>query len=172
MSRLESRIGRTMKAKRSIRSLIFLNMVLVTLVSLGLWSIFWIYNGYREFKTDAEVLRQEYVNGQKELIKQEVDTVLSYINNMRTQTEIRLKESIRSRVHQAIQIAANIYEQNKGIRPAGDIKKMIKDALRPIRFNKGRGYYFAFNLKGVEEAFPWPAQPGRGRYAFPSGWPG
>jgi PAS domain S-box-containing protein len=30
---------------------------------------------------------------------------------------------------------------------------MIKDALRPIRFNNGRGYYFATNLNGTEELF-------------------
>jgi hypothetical protein len=30
---------------------------------------------------------------------------------------------------------------------------MITDALRPIRFNRNRGYYFAFTMKGIETLF-------------------
>ena len=31
---------------------------------------------------------------------------------------------------------------------------MIKDALRPVRFNDGRGYYFAVSLDGIEQLYP------------------
>jgi len=33
------------------------------------------------------------------------------------------------------------------------LKKSLR-TLRPIRFNKGRGYYFAFDLNGIETLFP------------------
>ena len=31
---------------------------------------------------------------------------------------------------------------------------MIKETLRPIRFNNGRGYYFAVSMQGVELLYP------------------
>ena len=50
-------------------------------------------------------------------------------------------------------IAFNIFNQNQANRTQAEIQEMIKDALRQIRFNSGRGYFFAFNLQGIETLF-------------------
>ncbi len=57
------------------------------------------------------------------------------------------------------------------------LENMVKDALRPIRFNQGRGYYFATRLDGIEMLFAdRPEMEGRdmsavmdleGRYVVP-----
>lgn len=99
---------------------------------------------------------------QQNLLRKEVMNVVDYINYMKKKTEIRLKSTIRGRVYEACQIAQNIREQNAASTPPDEIKKMIKDALRPIRFNNGRGYYFAFSLEGIEELFAdQPSMEGR-----------
>ncbi len=72
---------------------------------------------------------------------------------MRHQTEKRLEASIQERVDEACAVAMNIYAENKDSKSGDEIKKMIRDALRPIRFSQGRGYYFAFNMDGIEELF-------------------
>ena len=139
--------------RRSLRFLFVRNMVLIALASLATWNMIWLWDVYKEFQTEKEQFRQDYIDSQKALIKDQVATAISYVNHMRNQTEQRLRQSIKSRVNEAIQITTNIYEQNKDSKQAAEIKKMIKDALRPIRFSDGRGYYFAFTLAGVEELF-------------------
>ncbi len=50
-------------------------------------------------------------------------------------------------------------EESRCRKTEPEIKKMIKDALRPIRFNKGRGYFFGANFNGVEQLFPDKPEP-------------
>ncbi|MHC4467698.1 MAG: cache domain-containing protein, partial [Planctomycetota bacterium] len=65
-----------------------------------------------------------------------------------------MKQDIRDRTYEAFEIASNIYRENKERMNENKIKKIIKDALRPIRFNHGRGYFFAVSINGVEQLYP------------------
>lgn len=123
------------------------------MVSLGLWSLVWVQDEYSTFKANSELLRENYIQEQRKLIKTEISNVVTFIQYMMDQTEIRLKDSIQEQTESAYSIATNIYHENKGIKSPDEIKKMIKDALRPVRFNSGRGYYFAFDLHGIGELF-------------------
>ncbi|MCE5249322.1 cache domain-containing protein [bacterium] len=128
-------------------------MVLVTFIPIVILGYFWISQEYKVFKKESDKLRQNYIETQKSLIKNEVDKVSDYIDYMRSQTEIRLKETIRERVLEAHSIANHIYEENAGKKTNAEIVKMIKDTLRVIRFNDGRGYYFATSMNGTEVLF-------------------
>ncbi|MBI5593369.1 MAG: cache domain-containing protein [Deltaproteobacteria bacterium] len=129
------------------------NMILLTLVSLGLWGLIWIHDEYAAFKTESKSLRETFLEDRRILIRDQVAGVVDYIRYMMNQTETRLKATIESRVEEAHQIAMNIYSENRAFRTPAEIQKMIKDALRPVRFNNGRGYYFAVNVNGVSELF-------------------
>ncbi len=137
----------------SIRAMLLRNMMLTALVSIGTLFLFWGHVEYRAFVSESEAIRDAFVESQKELIQGEVTNVADYIHYMKDRTEERLRKGIRERVYEAHAIASNIYERNVSTRPLAEIKEMIKDALRPVRYNDGRGYYFAFNLEGVEELF-------------------
>lgn len=113
----------------------------------------WIWQGYAEFKRESAAGKEQHIANERENLKIGVQSVVHYVRYMKNQTEKRLEEQIQGRVNEAWAIAGNIYEENKGKKPDSEIKKMIKDALRPIRFNHGRGYYFIFNMDGVEELF-------------------
>jgi signal transduction histidine kinase len=56
-------------------------------------------------------------------------------------------------VNEAYAIASNIFNLYREKRTQAEMQEMVKDALRPIRFNEDRGYYFAFNLQGIETLF-------------------
>ena len=129
------------------------NMILLALVSLGLWGLVWIHDEYTAFRSESESLRETLIEDRRVLIRDQVAGVVDYIRYMMNQTETRLKAAIRSRVEEAHQIAMNIYLENRDIRSPGEIQKMIKDALRPIRFNNGRGYYFAVHFNGINALF-------------------
>ncbi len=144
-----------MREKRSDIQTEFLNkMVLIAFVSMGLWCAIWIHYDYSNFKLKSDSLRSDHVQSQKILIKNEVSEVVNYINSMKIQAEQKLELALKERVYEAHDIAMNIYSQNAGSKDMPEIIKMIKDALRPIRFNGGRGYYFAVSMEGIEQLYP------------------
>jgi PAS domain S-box-containing protein len=134
------------------------NMVVVTCAAILILGVLWIHNEYSTFESDAQAMRQRYMEFQKTRLQDEVMRVIFYVNFLKAQTQSRLKFEIRSRVYEAHAIATNIYEQNRDKKSIDEIKQMVKSALRPIRFNEGRGYYFTVNIDGTSELFtdrPW-----------------
>ena len=91
-------------------------------------------------------MRGDYFDRQKQIIKQEVERVVDLISYEKAQSEVLTKEKIKSRVHEAYAIAQNIYQQNKTAKSTAEIEQIILDALRPIRFEHGKGYFFATAL--------------------------
>jgi PAS domain S-box-containing protein len=128
-------------------------MLLAAVLSTGLLGTLWIHSEYITFRTESGAIREKFFTSYKEFLKTEVNKASSYIEYQKERVEPRLKESIQDRVNEAHSIALNIFNQYRGKRTLIEMQEMVKEALRSIRFNKGRGYYFAFNLRGIEELF-------------------
>jgi two-component system cell cycle sensor histidine kinase/response regulator CckA len=142
-----------MKTRYGIAKTFLYSMVTLTLISVGLVGYFWIMNEYERFKKEAAALREQYFADQKTLIKHETNQVINYIKFKQSQAEARLKEVIRDRTLEAYDIAVNLYNANKATKNSSEIKNIIKEALRPIRYNHQHGYYFITRLDGVEILF-------------------
>lgn len=112
-----------------------------------------VISSYRDFNLRADQMRADYISNQKQMIKQEVSRVVNLISYEKSQSVKLTKNKIKSRVYEAYSIAQNIYQQNKTAKSKAEIQLMILDALRPIRFECGSGYYFATRLDGVEMLF-------------------
>ena len=128
-------------------------IVIVAVLSIASVGYLWILSEKQRFAEESDSLRKNYLETQKETLKLEVDRALAFIDYKRSQTEKRLKDDIKSRVYEAHDIAMGIYHQEKSLLDVTHMKDTIREALRPIRFNKGRGYYFAFDMNGVETLF-------------------
>ena len=107
----------------------------------------------RSLETNVENMRSSYIAQQRQLVKREVLRVVEIINYRRSLREQKTKEIVKERVYEAFSIAQNIYEQNLSTKTPAQIKQMILDALRPIRFAQGTGYYFITRLDGVSALF-------------------
>ena len=143
-----------MKNKKiGIQKFLIRNMVFIAFVSSGLLLFIWAINEYYGFSSESKLLREEYQNSQKAMLRSEVNNVVDYVEYMKAQTQKRLESELQGRVCEAIDIATNIYQENVTSKSPGEIQKMVKDALRPIRFLNGRGYYFAFSMDGIETLF-------------------
>jgi PAS domain S-box-containing protein len=142
-----------MKTKHGITETFLYSMVILAVISVALVGYFWIKNEYERVKKEETTLRKEYVADQESLIKHETEQVLDYVEFKISQAETRLKQVIRKRTNEAYDIAVNLYNQHKATRTPDELKKIIKDALRPIRYNNQRGYYFVTRLDGVEILF-------------------
>lgn len=93
-------------------------------------------------------LRTQMLDHQKQMIADQVGEVLDQIAFRQTQTVDELMSQAKSRVYEAHDIAQSIYLNNP-TKPKAEIRKMISDALRPIRFYNQRGYFFIFQMDGT-----------------------
>jgi len=122
----------------------------ITIASVGL---IWVVQEYDQFKKESGILKNEYIENQKYLIKTEVLRALDLADYSIKQTEILPKESIKKRVYESHEIATNLYNQFHNKRSESELKRMIIEALRNVRFNSGRGYYFITDFNGIEQLF-------------------
>ena len=163
-----------MKLLHSLQNTLIWNMIGIAVLSVGLVGSLWIFQEYSKFETESRQLKEDYVANQKASVKQEVDRVVDYIEYQHSTTVDTLKKEIKNQVDLAYAVADNIYNQYRGSRSEQDIKGMIKEALRPIRFFDGRGYFFILDLQGnnvllplspqLEGHYLWDLQDSKGQY--------
>jgi PAS domain S-box-containing protein len=109
-----------------------------------------ISRDYQRFNAEALHLRAEYIASQQQQIKQEVEQVVAYIQYNWAKAAEDLREDLKDRTNEAFDIATNLYRVNHGRVKEQETRNIILEALRPIRFNHGLGYYFATGLDGVQ----------------------
>ena len=138
-----------MKHRKSLTGLIQLwGIVLLTGIGISAVSID-IISTHKDSNVRADQMRNAYIAQQKEMVRQEVKHVVNMIEYEKTQSELRVKKKIQTRVNEAYAVADNIYRNNKEVKSKSEILKMIIDALRPVRFENGTGYYFFIRRDGM-----------------------
>ncbi len=129
-------------------TIIFTLLSLLVYLAVSMFGVFF-YLSYKEHKRDVASFRKSYVDERKQLIKDKVDRVIEYIEFAKSSAAAHSREEIKSRVYQAHASARAVYDRNTGRMPPGEIKKAIKEILRSIRFNWGKGYFFVVDMQGV-----------------------
>lgn len=127
------------------------SMFIMISLSIVIVGAFWIFSDYQQFRAEAALLRREFVDERMNLIRSEVEDAIDYIEFKRATMEKRLKAQVKERVYEAHAIATSIYLTNRSNRSDDQIKGLIRQILRPIEFNRGRGYYFATGLDGTSQ---------------------
>ncbi|WP_350431618.1 EAL domain-containing protein [Shewanella sp. H8] len=118
-------------------------------------------------------LREDIIETNKNAVKQSTNKASNYIIYKKEMVIDGLKTLSQQRVNEAYAIATNIYNNNQN-KPQTAVTKLITDALRPIRFYEGRGYFFIFQMNGInvlhglkpelEGSSAWDAKDLRGSY--------
>lgn len=151
-----------MKPMKSLQNALNWSMILVSVLSVLMVGSFWIFQEYKKFNDELSSIRSQYYSTQKKAIKDEVHRVLNYVNFQRATTEEKLKKTIRARVYEAVAIAENLYKTHRNDKNDEEIKTIIKEALRPLRFNENRGYFFIYDMEGNNVLLPtFPKLEGR-----------
>jgi len=139
--------------RHSITTPFLLGMVLLAvLAAVILWGE-WYVERQRSFEKNIASFREDYIDREKALVREEIHSALDFIRFNREQLEGRSQQLVKARTYEAHAIATHLYQQYRGEKSDAEIFSLIKEALRPIRFNNGRGYFFATRLDGTEELF-------------------
>lgn len=114
----------------------------------------WLADSIYLFSSDVEAMNQIQTDYIKAELKERVASVIDYSDYRSQEIESVLREELLSRTYEAYALMNSIYENNKATKSKEEITKIIKDALREIRFNDGRGYFFVDTLEGKVILYP------------------
>lgn len=121
---------------------------LVVIFSLGLFTgTFWAINEYQAYQESISYIRSNYQKQYRDRLQEEIGGVMDFIQYKRSQTDILIENEIRQKVQTAYTTASHIYSQYKDEKSVDELRVMVLEILRPIRWNNERGYYFAGRVK-------------------------
>lgn len=137
-----------------------INWIIFMIVSSAILiqGMIWLLDSIYLFRSDIEEVKQIQTDYIKAELKERVAAVIDYSDYRSQEIEKILKKELLSRTYEAHAVMTNIYESNKAHKSKDEITELIKDALREIRFNDGRGYFFIDSLEG--DVILYPVYPG------------
>ncbi len=137
--------------RKSLFSVLLLTITAISLASLLAVGCLWIRQEYRHFSAASDDARRRSMQAFRTDINDNVNHLVSYLDSMHSWSARKLRQDLRERVEMALDITANIYFANQFRLSPDVIKQQIKTALRKIRFNNGRGYFFIINSRGISQ---------------------
>lgn len=140
---------RKIKLINTIKFLFFAAIILLTVIIV----ILQITRSQNQFTERSELVRNDYVAAQKTMIKREVMQVVATIKSQRAQSKLQTRQLTKQRSCQAYAVAQNLYNKFHLYKPEAEVKQLIVETLRSLRFKQDGGYFFITSLDGTEVLF-------------------
>jgi len=137
---------------------------LVVVLALGVFmGVFLILNEHQAFREHISNIRRNYREQYQQRLREELDKSVVFIDQQRAGTDALIEEELRRKVQSAYTIAAHMHSMYGGQSETSDLRAMVAEVLRPIRWHDDRGAYFAGRVgDGVFDLFAGePALEGR-----------
>jgi signal transduction histidine kinase len=147
-------MSKDIKQARSFSSLYRNYLILIASVIVFFFILLFFVFEVNKFTSASANLRSQIYKEKQQNIKNQVETAEDIIIILRDSLEERMHADLRDRVNDAYSIALNIYNVHKGKFSDKQIQFMIKEALRPIRFFDGRGYFCIIGKEGIHHLHP------------------
>ena len=106
-----------------------------------------------EFQKHIDEYKNEYFIEAKKDTKKQIEQAINRLTFDNQQINTRMKSMLQEQVSIAHAIASELYEQNKNSVSDKRLQSIVRETLRKIRYNNGRGYFFATGLDGIEQLF-------------------
>jgi PAS domain S-box-containing protein len=140
--------------KTSLVNSFFRYHTLSILFFMSLLGLFWLLTSYLNVVSENQTLEQRAVAWQKQQQQERVNHILDVIHYERQKLQQQIPEMVKQRTLEAYGIMKTIYESSRDEHTREDIEQMIRTALRSVRYNDGRGYFFTTDLQGVVQLYP------------------
>jgi signal transduction histidine kinase len=125
----------------------FRTSLLVILAIAVFIGIFWIINEYQTYRESIDNIRHNYQELYRMRVEEEVDNVLDFIEHRRALAGRRVENELREKVQSAYTIASHIYRMYREKYSVVQLRSMVAEILRPVRWDNGLGYYFIGRLE-------------------------
>ena len=142
---------------------------LLVIMALALFvGLFWVVNEYQSYQETISNIKRNYNSQYRVRVREELGQVIDFIEYKRSQSEMQIENDLRDRVQGAYSIASHMYSLNRDSFSIDEMREMVTEVLRPIRWNNGRGYYFIGRIqqKKIDLFSDEPYWEGRGAEEF------
>ncbi|RQW65091.1 sensor domain-containing diguanylate cyclase [Vibrio viridaestus] len=142
-----------MKKKR-LTFFVFFNVITVGSLALLITSLLWVNSIFDKYDRDSARIQEYHTNRVRDELKNRVDTIVSFINYRKETTETLLKDELRNRILEINHLINHLYNENKDELTRPQLTSLIRETIRGLRYNNGRGYYFIDTLDGDVILYP------------------
>ena len=139
---------------KSFNKTVSAGMLFTTLMTIIIIGSVLLIGEIIKYKQEADELSKIFYENQKEKAQNEVNQAIEYIEYRKDYTKEELEINLKKRVYEAYNVAESIYTKYKEKLNKPEIINLIKEALRPVRFNDGRGYFFIYDMYGNNILLP------------------
>ncbi|GAB4087617.1 bifunctional diguanylate cyclase/phosphodiesterase [Hydrogenophaga soli] len=122
--------------------------VLVVLAVTLTLAVFFSWQSAREQAASLDRIDQAISTQQRSRLDAEMTSALGYLAFTRSRTDAILRRALVERVDSAVQMMEAIHARESDRKPVAEVQRSILEALRPMRFFDGRGYYFVDGMDG------------------------
>ncbi len=129
-------------------------IIIISILTTTYISSTYTYN----LENEKKQIEKEYIDFNKELIKDNIKTVSEYIVNKHALTNEVLRTQLKDQIYVAYNMMTSIYNEFKDTKSKEEITLIIKTALKNMEFSNKK-YYFIYDLDGI--GIFHPAKPER-----------
>jgi len=141
-------------AKHSLARYLFTVSSLMVLVSVIMIALVWAWFEISYFTSWSQRTLKNEMHTVQEMLIKETRKAKDYINGMIVSADSLMRIDLQHRVREAHDIASHLELFYRDVLPEDEIKRLIIEALRPIRFNDGLGFYFIIDADEVYQLYP------------------
>ena len=122
-------------------------LAVVLVMTMSLIAFFTWQNHVEQVQTLQRV--EQTIQAEKSTrLSTELDAVTNYLQFMHSRTEETLRRNAAAQVDSVMQLVEALYARESPRRSPEEVKRLIIEAIRPMRFFDGRGYFFIDDMKG------------------------
>jgi len=140
-----------MTSKAKIATAVPTRMALWALLAILTIGAIWAYQDYRSLTREIDQYQKTHIEEQKAFLKLVVSDMTRYVRTERDTYEAAATQELEKRVGEALTIVGNVYRRPDLSADPAALKSAIRETLRAIRYDDGRGYFFIIDLKGVSQ---------------------
>ena len=147
---------RVLTEKNIAKVSFFYSIIIVAVMTFSTGALF-IVKKINTLEKDLVRIEQDFLSEQRTSLENDVAELVSRIEFRRLEMKAAFEKRLQKRVEEALLIAENIYDSMNESLSDEDIRYLIREAIRPIRFNEHEGYFFIIGPDG--EAILYPVNP-------------
>lgn len=117
----------------------------VAALALAVLSGVWVASEIRVFDAAATRMREDMLEERRTLLRTVVGQAVEGIEYRRRQVDARVRSVLRERAGHAAAVAQSLWSIYADTLPRPEVEALIREALRALRYDGGRGYFFVLD---------------------------
>ncbi|MCF8478893.1 MAG: cache domain-containing protein [Rhodospirillum sp.] len=145
------RFGTEGGGRRSLIGTLTMAMSGVAVALIALFSVLWLTIRVVGFTEETRNIRESLLSEKKLYLRVLVDEAVAYVDFATDRAAEDMRQELRDRVDRAhAQVAHLVATQGVG-KSREELENLVRETLRPLRYDGGRGYFFAVDMTGIAQ---------------------